>query len=126
MVSKTADGQYTPYIPAQKLTPSIRYVTTIRERLPVQFFAEASHCFAQNQVAPEELATPAYWLVNAGVSTSFQRNGHGYQVSLSGKNLMNEAYYDHLSRFKYFGLLNSGRNISFSVKMTFERQNDRL
>jgi len=126
MMSKTSNGHYTPYTPAKKLTPGIRYSASIWEELPVQFYAEASHCFAQNQAAPEELSTPAYWLVNAGVSTSFQRNGHRYQISLSGKNLMNEAYYDHLSRFKYFGLLNSGRNISFIVKITFERQNDRL
>ena len=122
MASKTKDGHYTPYTPAQKITPGIQYHLTIQDQLPLQLSAEASHCFAQNQTAPEELTTPAYWLVNAGVSTSFERKGHGYQISLSGKNLLSEAYYDHLSRFKYFGLLNGGRNISLSLKMTFGHQ----
>jgi iron complex outermembrane receptor protein len=49
-------------------------------------------------------------------------------VYAAGKNLLNKAYYDHLSRFKpgrlsdedpTLGIYNMGRNITFGVNIPF-------
>jgi len=37
-----------------------------------------------------------------------------------GNNLLNEAYYDHLSRFKSLGYLNMGTNIQVHAIMHFQ------
>jgi len=47
---------------------------------------------------------------------------------VAGNNLLNKAYYDHLSRFKpgrlsdedtTFGIYNQGRNITFGMNIPF-------
>ncbi len=119
MVSKTADGNYTPFVPAQKITPGITYALKRFKPGTISIFTNANYCFAQHQVAPNELATSDYWLFNLGASTFVETTKKSYSVSLTCNNVFNTAYFDHLSRFKYFGLLNAGRNIAINFRMYF-------
>ncbi len=119
MVSITQDGNYTPYIPAQKINGSINYTLKARNHSPIQLYTNADYCFAQNYVAPFEKKTPSYWLLNAGASTTIVKEKVSYVFTLAGNNLLNVAYYDHLSRFKNYGLLNIGRNIAVNIKIKF-------
>lgn len=119
MISKTKDGNYTPYIPAQKISPKIQYQFNKLKQVPLQLFAGADICLAQKNVYVYEKATPQYWLLNAGVSTTIQKQKVTYELSLAGTNLLNVAYYDHLSRFKNYGLLNIGRNVVVMLKLKF-------
>ena len=77
-----------------------------------------------------ETPTAGYTLFNAGIGGSFtNRKGKTIvNVYLNGDNLFDKAYYDHLSRLKYFlfspadtnpthGIYNMGRNIS--LKLSF-------
>jgi iron complex outermembrane recepter protein len=121
MISKTANGNYTPYNPAQKMTPSLQYNTESRVLKNIHLFTTFDYYFAQDHVAPFELATPAYGLWNLGASAVIQGNRQVHEISIAINNLLDEAYYDHLSRFKYFGLLNMGRNIVVSYKIIFGR-----
>jgi iron complex outermembrane recepter protein len=125
MISKTADGNYTPYIPAQKITPNINYTLDAMGTHKIMLYSNADFCFAQDNTAPYEIATPFYWLLNAGATTSFNAKSTTYAISLAGNNLLNVAYYDHLSRFKNYGLLNMGRNIVITLKVKFDRQLNR-
>lgn len=120
MISKLEDGNYSPFVPAQKLTPAITYSLRIHDMQSIHLYTNVDLYAAQNNTAPNEIATPQYSLWNAGASTSFTSQKRTYELSVSGNNLLNTAYYDHLSRFKYFGLLNIGRNISFNLKVKFE------
>ena len=43
------------------------------------------------------------------------RKGKSLQADLCGNNLLNEVYYDHLSRFKAFGIYDMGRNICLNL-----------
>lgn len=122
MTSKTADGNFTPFIPAQKTTFHINYTFDLKKLKSIRVYTNADYCFAQNQVAPFEITTPRYWLWNTGISTSLYRGGNQYVLSLTGNNLLDTSYYDHLSRFKYFGLLNPGRNFALNVKIIFQRK----
>ncbi len=119
MISRTTDGNDTPYTPAQKISPFVHY-RWISQNGPVYaVFTSADYCLAQNNIYPGEIATPAYFLWNAGFSGTFTGQHSTCEFSLTGNNLLGEGYYDHLSRFKYFGLLNIGRNIVVSAKITF-------
>ena len=122
MNSKTQDGNFTPYIPAQKITPNINYTIKTKDNSILNIFTNADYCFAQNNTAPYEIATPSYWLWNMGISAIITNKSKTYSINISGNNLLNTAYYDHLSRFKYFGLLNLGRNIALNFKIQFDKQ----
>lgn len=119
MVSKLEDGNYSPFIPAQKITPALEYSSNISDK-SFHLYTNVDFYLDQDHVAPNEIATSHYALWNAGISASFNHHGKDFDLSLTGNNLLNTAYYDHLSRFKYFGLLNIGRNITCSIKVKFE------
>ncbi len=75
-----------------------------------------------------ETATPGYTLLNAGIGADFvDRRGRTLAtVLLSGQNLGDVAYQNHLSRLKYApvnyatgrgGVFNAGRNVSILVSV---------
>lgn len=118
MSSKTADGAYTPYIPAQKLSTSAQYTIHLAEQKnSLKIFSKIDYFAAQYQGAQYEIKTGDYWLWEAGIQAQIQSHGKSYTLGLNGNNLLNVAYYDHMSRFKYFGLLNMGRNICIQLAM---------
>ncbi len=128
MNSKTADGNYTPYIPANKISPSILWMFGRADKLSKgsaismhtkKYQATASIDFVsqQQKTASGELGSKAYQLFNLGIHGNFAiRNGGRFNVSLLGNNLFNENYIDNLSRFKAFGLMNIGRNFVILIK----------
>lgn len=120
IVSKTIDGNTIPYTPAQKISTCINYILSSKRNTKIHVFSRADYYLAQNNVASYEISTPEYWLLNAGVSATGTKGKQQYTVSLSGNNILNIAYYDHLSRFKNFGLLNMGRNICLSLAVKFQ------
>lgn len=117
MVAKTNDGEYIPYTPAQKVATSISYTFPFKQSNTLQLYANVDAYFKQDLVATYEMKTPAYYLVNAGLSSSIVKRKTIYILTLAANNLLNVAYYDHLSRFKNYGLLNIGRNISIDLKI---------
>ncbi|NVO21636.1 MAG: TonB-dependent receptor [Bacteroidetes bacterium] len=125
MKSKTTDGAYIPYTPAQKLEGNFGYVLHTDKFNPISLSTDVDYYFAQNDTAVGEISTPDYWIWNIGASTTCKSKLADYTFSLSGNNLLNTAYYDHLSRFKYFKdadgqkILNIGRNFAFSIKVRF-------
>ncbi len=109
-----------PFIPAQKINNEVKFKT--------DKFKKLKHCyvslvyiyvFAQNKANQFETATPAYQLVNAGIGADWPIKNKLLNISIAGNNLLNEAYYDHLSRFKYFGIYNIGRSINLNLKFHF-------
>ena len=77
-----------------------------------------------------ETATPAYCLLNASVGTDIMyRDKCVAQLSITGTNLTDVAYQNHLSRLKYTdvntitgrqGICNMGRNIIFKLTLPLE------
>jgi iron complex outermembrane receptor protein len=68
-----------------------------------------------------ETSTPAYWLINASIGTDVMCKGHSlFTISLSGNNLTDVAYQNHLSRLKYTAVNNAtGRQGVFNVGRSF-------
>lgn len=115
MHSKTADGDFTPYTPANRLRSTLKYDFKLVDRR-FNTFVTYESVAAQKELAINEMGSKAYQLLSAGISGQIGNGRHLLTWTLGGNNLSNTAYYDHLSRLKYFGLLNPGRNIFISLK----------
>ncbi|MFN8286500.1 MAG: TonB-dependent receptor [Chitinophagales bacterium] len=116
--TKGKNGEYIPFTPAPKLSPGIAYQRSI-SNVVQGFFVRTGfdYVFAQNRTAPEEIATPRYYLMNASIGSTFVMKRLKLMVSVVGNNLLNAVYYDHLSRLKEFGINNIGRNITVNISL---------
>jgi iron complex outermembrane receptor protein len=138
-------ARYLPFIPPPHGISELRYefndksaqITHAFVKLQLEYSAAQNRAFiAYNTETP----TASYTLFNAGVGAGFT-NKKGktiVKVYLMGNNLFDVAYYDHLSRLKYFyfsptdtnpthGLYNMGRNFSFKLDfpLDFSLKSDR-
>ena len=73
----------------------------------------------QNNVAQFETPTDSYFLMNISGSHKFNLGSNNLGFVWSINNLLDEEYYDHLSRFKNMGIHEMGRNISFGLNYKF-------
>ncbi len=117
MMSKTRDGNYTPYVPAQKLKPELNYKFYVGYKHQLQLNTNIEYSLPQNQTAPYEIRTGEYFTWNAGISSANEKT---ITLGLSCNNILNRAYTDNLSRLKYFGLKDIGRNFVVRVKYIFK------
>lgn len=123
LVGRLHSGEYLPYMPAQQVKPSTSYrLGRSGSRFSGSVFTDVCMVVAQLLTAPQEQNTPAYALWNAGVSAQWNTKAHAYELALTGKNLLNEAYYDHLSRLKTFGILNPGRSLVLQFNIKFNQK----
>ncbi|MBA2611937.1 MAG: TonB-dependent receptor [Bacteroidetes bacterium] len=120
ILGKTSDNEYLPFIPAQKINNEVKFRADKIGKLKSSFMAIGyTYVWAQNTPNQFETSTASYDLVNASLGTELRGAKSNLIISLAGNNLLNKAYYDHLSRFKYFGIYNIGRSISLNLKFQF-------
>lgn len=121
VTGKLFSGKYLPFIPANKLVTDVvlKHATGFNWRIGVDFN------FAQNHNGDFETTTPAYWLLHTSLSYTMHHQ-RDIRLTVAGENLLNRAYFDHLSRFKYFGIYNMGRNIYASVSIPLTKKNNKL
>jgi iron complex outermembrane receptor protein len=126
-------AKYLPFIPPAHGISELRYEFGLKPaRLSHAFVkVQLEYSAAQNKVMlayNTETPTGGYALFNAGIGgrISDKKGKTIVNVYLMGNNLFNTAYYDHLSRLKYFffspsdsnpshGIYNMGRNISLKL-----------
>ena len=65
-----------------------------------------------------ETNTPSYNLLNAGFGGEMSLFKNPLQIQVSGTNLTNKTYVNHLSRLKLDGINNIGRNFIISLNYT--------
>lgn len=110
------DGNYLPFIPAQKITSSMRYTKKLSSTLSSFYLEpEVAHVFSQTRPAVFENSTSSYTLFNFFAGVEIPKKESAITITLSAQNILNTAYADHLSRLKYFGLLNPGRNFMLNM-----------
>lgn len=119
LVGKLGEGDYLPFMPARKIKPELRFDQTMNEKSSLYWFVNLDIILAKRFLSSEELPTPSYLLFNAGIGREWRRGNTLLNLNLVANNILNESYYDHLSRIKNFGLLNIGRNVSMTLKLTF-------
>ena len=108
-----------PLIPAPRLGGDIRWEIAHDGKVLNDCYLalRVDHCFAQNHYLPgTETATPAYTLLGFSAGTDILVRGrHVASVCVIADNLANAVYTDHLSRLKYVGISNPGRNIAVKI-----------
>jgi len=112
-----------PLIPASTLAGDVRWELTHGRHLLTNAYVafRAEHHFAQNHfLAGTETATEAYTLLGISAATDiFVRDRRAATLTLLVDNLSDVVYVDHLSRLKYVGLRNPGRNITLKLELPF-------
>jgi iron complex outermembrane recepter protein len=124
VTGKQKNGVYIPFIPAHKVQSEVR-----AEKEKLLFIHNAfisvflSTAFRQNNIAPDETPTESYTLLDLSLGGKFKIKNQLLSFSLSGNNLFDKKYIDHLSTLKEVGLFNPGRNIVLNIKIPFEVKN---
>jgi iron complex outermembrane receptor protein len=110
-------GGRLPYIPAAKWTSRLRYERNFGKKVQKAYLTIGSqYIFKQNHPAVHETTTPAYFLLDAGLGANIVRGKQVVDIRITGSNLLDRKYADHLSRFKNYGLYNIGRNVMVSAR----------
>lgn len=113
---KTVHGDYLPFIPANRFLGDIRYNFKFEKSISRPYVkAGVNYTLKQNKPAQFETSTPGYYLINVGLGGTVSLNKNSLTVNINCNNLLNRTYVDHLSRFKYYGIYNMGRNITINL-----------
>jgi iron complex outermembrane receptor protein len=115
--AKRNDGSWLPFSPANRFIFNGRYYIPVKIQKVRNFSLSlgADHCQKQNHIDTNEQLTPGYWLFNT--SARLTLNSVSFQLICT--NLTNTVYFDHLSRLKYYGLNDMGRNIVLNFSWQF-------
>lgn len=118
-----------PFIPAATLRNELRFEPTIAGTSHSYVSVGIDNFFKQTKIDSFEQPSAGYTLLNAAIGTTLKLSKkQDITIYAAGKNLLNKAYYDHLSRFKpgrlsdedtSLGIYNMGRNITFGVNIPF-------
>jgi iron complex outermembrane receptor protein len=111
------DGSWLPFSPANRFLFDSKYFLPARSSKYQNAFISFGVNYTQKQDHTDiyEIPSPGYWLINAGAGVSFK----SVRILLSCRNLADQKYYDFLSRLKYYGLNDMGRNIVLNVGWQF-------
>ncbi len=117
---KQSNGNYLPFIPAQK----IKFELELQKRKWAAFrnlYYRFSTDFVFRQVhpAPFETASAGYVLINTGLGSDIKVKNQLISIGVFANNLLNKTYISHLSTLKELGLNNMGRNVSLMLKIPF-------
>ncbi|RZK47981.1 MAG: TonB-dependent receptor, partial [Pedobacter sp.] len=111
------DDSALPFIPAASLNNELRFEPNVKGLDNSFVKVGLTNVFKQNRFDAFETQTDGYTLLDAGVGTSFKVKRGKINVWVTGQNLTNKLYYNHLSRYKPVGIYNAGRNVSFGVSV---------
>ena len=120
VIGKQDDGDYLPFIPAQKINIEVK---AEKEKLwftRKAFVSMDSHtALEQNHPSPDETPTQAYSLLDASIGATFFIGKQPLEIHVGASNILDTRYIDHLSTLKEVGLYNSGRGFMFGIKVPF-------
>jgi iron complex outermembrane receptor protein len=120
VIGKQLNGDYLPFIPAQKLHAGLRGEMEQLWFLKHAFAAADVHyAFEQNHPAPDESETGYYWLNDASIGGQLSLGNQLFNVECQANNIFDVKYIDHLSTLKEVNMFNPGRNFVVAVKWLF-------
>ena len=120
VTGKQSNGDYLPFIPANKINFEIKLEKEEIGILHDSFVRfNSSTAFKQDHPAPDEDATNGYTLVDAGIGTTIPAGKVEFRLQLSVNNLFDKKYIDHLSTLKEVNFYDPGRNVVFAMTIPF-------
>ena len=115
-----SNHNYLPLMPSQKLNGTVRASFPGKKALQnFSVYLQELYSFAQNLTALYETPTPAYNLINMGLTFDLKVDKQPVLFNFAVDNLFNETYYDHLSRYKQYGIYDMGRNLRLQISLPF-------
>ncbi len=122
VVGKQKNGNYLPFVPANKLNIEIRAEKDRLSFLRKAFVSINSNtAFNQKKAAPDETPTTGYTLEDLSLGGNINMKNQPVFICIGVNNLFDIKYIDHLSTLKEVNLYNPGRNISLTLKIPFGR-----
>jgi len=115
VTGKLSNNEYLPLIPANSLSNILRIEFDDKFITKGYAFIKLKSTFSQNNVSTFETTTPGYNLLSAGLGGTIQFLKNDLNISISGSNLTDKTYINHLSRLKADNIFNMGRNISVGL-----------
>ena len=106
-----------PFIPAASLNNELRFEPAIKVLHGSFIKIGLTNVFKQDRFDSFETQTNGYTLIDAGIGTSLKIKNGKVNVWITGQNLGDKLYYNHLSRYKSAGIYNQGRNVSFGISV---------
>ncbi len=120
VIGKQNNGDYLPFIPANKLRFELRLEKERLSFLHKPFFSlEMNTAFDQNHAAPDETTTEGYSLLDTNIGATLKINQQPLSITVSATNIFDKKYIDHLSTLKEVNYFNPGRNFVLSIKVPF-------
>ena len=123
----TSGGEDLPLIPAPRIAGEVKWEITHDGKLLNNNYISLriDRRFRQDHFLPgTETMTEGCVLVGASAATDIVNRGKRLAtVSLIADNLTDEVYFDHLSRLKYVGIHNPGRNITLKLEIPLLNMN---
>jgi iron complex outermembrane receptor protein len=115
VTGKQNNAGYLPLIPANSWNNTIRVEYRDGWIEEGYAFIKLSSTFDQNNVSQFETSTSGYHLLSAGLGGKIKVLDNDLSISVSGNNLTDKNYFNHLSRLKPDGIYNIGRNITLGL-----------
>ncbi len=110
-----------PFIPATRIRNEIQYTFGKGNKVFSDLYVKAGvqTALAQNKYDDFETRTSAYALVHLGAGAGLHIGRQVATVFIEADNLLDQAYFDHLSRTKPLGIYNMGRNVAVGITLPF-------
>ena len=115
VTGKQDNKTFLPLIPANSFSNTLRVEFNTQKINKGYAFIKLKSTFKQNNVSIFETETDNYNLLSAGLGGSFQLFHKELNMTVSGNNLTDKTYINHLSRLKADGIYNMGRNITLGL-----------
>jgi len=120
VIGSLDDGSYLPFIPANHLTNTLRFIIADGKRIKEPFaYITYKNTFIQDKTNEFETNTEGYDLLSLGMGMTINLKMISLQIKGNITNITNEDYISHLSRLKSEGIGNIGRNYHLGLKLVF-------
>ncbi len=114
------NGEYLPFVPANKLNTEVKAEKEKLWFMRNAFISMLSHtALDQDNQAPDEFATDGYTIFDANIGCNIIAGKQNINLKFTISNILDKKYIDHLSTLKEVNFFNPGRNIALTINLPF-------
>lgn len=111
------NDRFLTFVPADRTGIDLNF-QPIKEK-PLKLEVGYERIFLQNRPGIGEMETDGYNLLRSTISYAYEMDKSKLEIGLSGFNLLNETYIDHISILRTFNVTNPGINGMLNVRYSF-------
>ncbi len=123
VIAEDRNGNPLPLIPQTNIKSTIRGEFTHKGKVRLKnVFVQHIYNFRQDRTGLFETTTNPYTLINLGLNFEIQTKNNPIEINAGVKNMLNNKYIDHLSRFKTLEIPNQGINFYIGIKIKLSKE----